>query len=262
LDSALDLLSEFMGSEPDFGVAELAERTGMPKSQVSKILATFRAHQILEQDPRTRRYYVGPRTFALGSRFLNHDPLVRAAMPVLRNLVDQSGHSSRLSIRVGDEVLYLIGLEGPHFVETGWRAGQWMPMHAASAARVLLAFFPPQKIQEVLDTTKMAALTPETLTDRAKLMSMLSEIQQTGVARNRNETAVGLSTLSVPILGRDSDPIAALTLAFPSNIVHAEAEAPLVDMLRAGAQAISYKMGCAVYRFPAEDERSGKRTWA
>jgi len=42
---------------------------------------------------------------------------------------------------------------------------------------------------------------------------------ETGMARNRNETAIDLSTLSVPVLGADSAPVAALTLAFPSKVV-------------------------------------------
>lgn len=251
LDGALDLLTVFMGSEPDFAVSELAERTGMPKSQVSKILASFRKHGILEKDPRSQRYRVGARTFALGSRFVNHDPLVRAAMPVMRTLVERSGHSSRLSVRVGNNVLYLVGIEGPHFVDTGWRSGQWMPMHAASAARVLLAFFPDETIAQILDEAGLPPVTSETLTDRDALMEMLRLVRETGVARNRNETAIGLSTLSVPILGADSEPLAALTLAFPSKVVRPEDEAALVEMLHAGAQSISYKMGCPIYRFMA-----------
>jgi len=66
LDAALTLLSQFMSSDPDFGVGELSERTGMPKSQVSKILSTFRRHGFLIQDPQTRRYKVDARAFALG----------------------------------------------------------------------------------------------------------------------------------------------------------------------------------------------------
>lgn len=249
LDSALKLLAEFMRAEPDFGVGELAERTGRPKSQVSKLLATFRQHHILDQDPRTSRYHVGAHAFALGSRFVNHNPLVRSAMPVMRTLTDQSGHSSRLSVRVGEDVLYLVGIEGPHFIETGWRSGQWMPMHAASAARVLLAFYPPETVARVLDRTEMEAITPETLTDRDALIEMLAGIRETGFARNRNETAMGLSTISVPVLDEQAQPVAALTLAFPSTVVPESGEKRLIDMLHDGARAISYKVGCPIYRF-------------
>lgn len=260
LDGALGLLAHFIGSQPDFGVGELAERSGMPKSQVSKILATFRRHGILGQDPRTRRYHVEALAFALGSRFVNHSPLVGAASPAMRELVSRSGHSARLSIRVGDHVLYLIGIEGPHFIDTGWRCGQWMPMHAASAARALLAFFPEETIAAILDAEGMPPVTPHTVQDRGALLAMLEEVRRTGIARNRDETAVGLSTLSAPVLGASAlgpggEAIAALTLAFPSHVVAPEAEAPLIGMLQEAARTVSYKMGCGVYRYgglPAE----------
>jgi len=249
LDKALSLLSEFSGTEAEFGVGELALRTGMPKSQVSKILATFRKHRILEQDPQSHRYRVDAKAFALGSRFVNHSKLVRAAMPTMRDLAIRSNHSSRLSIRVDDDVLYLVSVEGPHFIETGWRAGQWMPMHAASAARVLLAFYPPEKIREILDKSGMTALTPETIRDPDALMALLAEVRSSGVARNRDETAIGLSTLSVPVLGARNEPIAALTLAFPSKLVTPAQEQPLIDLLHEGARTVSYKIGCSIYRF-------------
>ena len=249
LDNALRLLSEFSGTELDFGVGELSKKTGIPKSQVSKILATFRKHRIVEQDPQSRRYRVDAKAFALGSRFVNHNELVRASMPVMRDLVIRTDHSTRLSIRVDDDVLYLVSVEGPHFIETGWRSGQWLPMHAASAARVLLAFFPPEKIEEIIDKSGMEPLTPLTVRDRTQLMSILEDIRKTGIARNRDETNMGLSTLSVPILGASNDPIAALTLAFPSNLVSVEDEEPMIEMLYDAARTVSYKLGSSIYRF-------------
>jgi len=44
------------------------------------------------------------------------------------------GRYARLSVRDGDEVVYLIGVEGPHFVDTGWRAGTWLPWSSRGGA--------------------------------------------------------------------------------------------------------------------------------
>lgn len=257
LDAALRLLSHFMGSEPDLGVGELAERTGMPKSQVSKVLSTFRKCGLLMQDPATRRYKVGARAFALGSRFVNHSPLAQAAVPLMRTLCERSGHSVRLSIRVDEDVLYLLSIEGPHFIDTGWRAGAWLPLHATSAARVFLAAMEEKEVDRLLDARGMPAITSDTIQDRGALKTMLREVHRQGFARNRDETARGLSTVSVPVFGADAALIAALTLAFPSHVVRLGQEPPLVEMLHQSARVLSQKMGSEVYphgnrRIPAQ----------
>ena len=43
LDSAIRVLMAFMADQQSFGVSELADRLGLPKSQVSKVLATLRS---------------------------------------------------------------------------------------------------------------------------------------------------------------------------------------------------------------------------
>lgn len=259
LDTALGILACFMGNAPTLGVGEIAQRMGLPKSNVSKVLSTFRKHGILEQDPRTRRYAVGAPAFALGSRFINHNSLTRAALPVMRELTERSGHSTRLSIRVGDDVLYLIGIEGPHFVDTGWRAGQWMPLHATSAARTILAFLDEAEVERLFDAKGTPAITPYTMTDRTDLMGMLRQVRIEGVARNRNETAPGLSTLSVPVYGPRAAVIAALTLGFPSHTVLPEQERPYTEMLHRAARVLSQKMGADAYPYGNLELASGAR---
>ena len=208
------------------------------------------------QDPQTRRYKVDARAFALGSRFVNRSPLTQAALPLMRALTERSGHSTRLSIRVGEDVLYLVGIEGPHFVDTGWRAGQWMPLHATSAARIFLAAMPPEAVDRLLDTHGMPALTPDTIQDRAALRAMLGDVRRLGFARNRDETARGLATLSVPVYGLQGSLIAAITLAFPSHVVETGDEPGLVEMLHQTARIVSQKMGGEVYPYGNRDIRS------
>ena len=249
LDAALKLLSEFTGKEADISVSELSAKTGMPKSQVSKILLTFRKNRFLEKDDTTQRYSVGPRAFALGSRFVNHNPLTRAALPVMRELTERSGHSTRLCIRVDCDVLYMLGIEGPHFIDTGWRVGQWMPMHASSAARVFLAEADEAEIDRILLQHGMPALTERTVQDADELKVMLREARATGFARNYGETARGLSTLSVPVFGHGGILTASLTIAFPSHVVDAESEPDLVEMMHRSARTLSQKIGCEVYPY-------------
>lgn len=258
LASALRILSEFTERQPDFGVGELARRLGLPKSQVSKVLSTFREFGIVVQDPATRRYSVGVRAFVLGSRFVNYHRLTKEAMPVLRQLVDRTRHSARLSIMDRDRVVYLVGIEGPLFIDTGWRAGHWMPLHASTAGRVILAFLDEARVDELIEKQGMPALTPKTVADMRMLKTLLSATRQSGFGVMRDETTMGLGTIGVPIFGNGQEIIGVLGLAFPTHLLPPSDEARHVAALHHAARHLSLRMGCSLYPFGGQPPTSGK----
>lgn len=250
---SLRLLLEFSGEQRDFGVGELAERCGVSKGQVSKVLEAFADYGFLAQDPETRRYFVGVHSYTLGSRFLANDRLCKAAMPVMRDLVTRTGHSARLSVLNGNQVLYLIGLEGPLFVDTGWRAGTRLPVHSTTAGRVLLAFMEPMLAQQLLSASPLRAVTPHTITDRAKIEKIVARVRSTGYATQRNETTPGLGTIAVPIFDVHQQALGALGIAFPSHVALASDEAEIVDQLHQHARTLSQRIGCRVYPFGSNE---------
>lgn len=249
LRTALRVLGEFAGEQRDFGVAELAERCAISKGQVSKILAAFGESGLLIQDPQSRRYAVGARMFALGSRFVTHDRLCREAMPIMRELVTRTGHSARLSVLDGDDVLYLLGIEGPLFIDTGWRAGTWLPVHSTAAGRILLAFMEPGRSDRVLARSHLRPVTTRTLTDRTQIRKLVLTGRSRGYLTQRGETTEGLGVIAVPVFGEGTVAVAALSLAFPAHLVANEDEANLADVLHASARVLSQRVGGTVYPF-------------
>lgn len=249
LRTALRLLMEFGGEQRDFGVGELAERCGLSKSQVSKVLAAFGETGLLVQSPETRRYAVGARMFALGSRFVTHDRLCREAMPVMREIVERTGHSARLSVLDGEDVLYLLGFEGPLFVDTGWRAGTWLPVHSTAAGRVLLAFMDPRRAEHALTRAPLRPVTERTITDPVLLRRLLESARARGYVTQRGETTPGLGVIAVPVFGVAQQAVGALSLAFPAHLVAARDEPGLAEVLHASARVLSQRIGGTVYPF-------------
>jgi DNA-binding IclR family transcriptional regulator len=246
LRSALRVLMEFSGEQQDFGVGELAERCRLSKSQVSKVLSTFAEFGLLTQNPDSRRYHVGARLYALGSRYLNYDTLCRGAMPVMRDLVDSTGHSTRLSVLDGDRVLYLLGIEGPLFVDTGWRAGTWLPVHCTSSGRVLLATMDEERRRR-LRPQAIQPITDRTITDLAEIDRLIEHARVHGYSVQRGETTPGLGIISAPVYGRGGVPLGTLGLAFPSHVVPPAEEPRLIAALHGACRVLSQRVGCTVY---------------
>ena len=256
LRTGLRVLLEFEQNQRDFGVTELAQRCDLSKSQVSKILSALVDSGLVVQNPATRTYSVGQRCYVLGSRFTTYDSLCQAATPVMRELLNRTGHSVRLSVPDGDQSLYLIGLEGPMFMDTGWRSASSVPIGASSAGRVLMAYFDPRRSKRLLDLP-VPPLTKHTVRDRAKLEKLVAAVRRDGYSIQRNETSLGLGVVSVPLFKASQQLVGALGLAFPSHHVSAGDEPVLVDALHDAARAISQRLGCGVYPFGASAPRTG-----
>ena len=246
LRTGLRVLLEFERAQRDLGVTDLAQLCGLSKSQVSKILSALVDSGLVVQDPTTRTYHIGQRCYLLGSRFTTHDTLCQAATPVMRELLNLTGHSVRLSVPHGEHSLYLIGLEGPHFMNTGWHSGNCVPMGASSAGRMMMAFMDATERNHLL-SLPIPALTSDTICDRGQVEAMVLAARETGYVMQRNETSIGLGVISVPLFKADQKIVGALGAAFPSHFLQPEDEAALIKALHNAARSISQRLGCAVF---------------
>lgn len=248
VSTALDILRLFVASE-SLSVGDVCAATGLPKSKVSKLLAVFRTHNMLVQDPVTRRYQVGITAFELGSRYPKSSALARDALPVLRRIMDQTGLSSTLSVMNGDIVLHLMAVEGPLYAEGHWRVGNRLPAHATSAGKVLLAGMGPSQLAGFLSRNSLRAITPSTITDAEVMATQLAVIRASGFCVSKGESSPGLVAIAAPILDSSGTVAAALGVVLPDDLFD-EAKLPdWIRLLQEGGRDLSMKLGAPAYPY-------------
>jgi len=249
LATALRVLSRFISAQGPLGVGEFAQQLKLNKSQVSKILKTFRDYGFLEQDAATQKYSVGLNTFALGNTYFNVHPLARDALPVMRKLVDETGHSAVLSVLHGTDVIHLLAVEGRLFIDGRWRVGRYMPYHSTSAGRVLLAFGPPKQVDLLLKTHGLPRITPNTITNERQFRASLQKVRKTGISVTRSETYAESASIGAPVLDATGQAIAVLGLICPEHLLTPQEEQRLITPLQRSARELSLKMGANSYPF-------------
>lgn len=251
LHSALRVLMAFTGGRPSYTVTELAAASGLSKSHTSKIGSALAAAGFIRQDPVTLAYSVGVRSFLLGSQYFNQDELSAQALPLMRELTQQTGHSTRLSVLDVDRAAYLVGVNGPLFTDSPWKIGTYMPMHSTSAGRVLLAFMDEDESQALLRSLPLARMTPHTIVEPQVLLKLLQAAREKGYSVSRDENTLGLAALSVPVFDARRAVAGVLSVAFPSHTVARKDEGTLLAPLQRTARTLSQRIGCPVYPFGA-----------
>lgn len=239
---AVDLLTALAASESILSIAELAERLGLHKSTVHRLLVTLERGGLVEQDATTGRYRLGLKLFELGSIVGRRLEIRHEAMPYLRKLSEETGQTVHLVLPAGYDAIYVEKVENPRSIVTYSQIGRKLPLHATAAGKVLLAALPGAEQEQILKRG-LPAFTPHTITDPVVLREHLSRVSKQGYALDNEELEIGLRCVAAPVCRSDGKVIASVSLSGLTVTVTPERLPELISAVKETAAAISRRLG-------------------
>ncbi|MCA2207175.1 MULTISPECIES: IclR family transcriptional regulator [Nocardia] len=208
------ILDAFDATTPTLTLLGLAERTGLPRSTVHRILDQMIRLRWLAHTP--GGYRLGLRVLELGGLAAEHNELREVVGPLLYDLSQRTGLVGHLAVLDGREVLFLdrAGRRGQVAIPT--RIGGRLPAHCTALGKALLATLEPG-IAEASLRGNTVARTARTIIDRVELHRELARIRhRQGVAVDTEESLPGVGCVAVPIRGRGVA-VAAISLSGTVN---------------------------------------------
>lgn len=144
-------LLDLLATGPAFHqLTDLAERSGLSVPTVHRLLRSLVAAGLVEQDPRSSRYGLGPELVRLSERYLDRMPLLQTLAPYLVDLRNRTRASVHVALLVRDTVVYVDRIEGADAGETLRRFDRSAPAHTTAAGRLLLARRGPEAWKPLL----------------------------------------------------------------------------------------------------------------
>ncbi|MFO7165040.1 MAG: IclR family transcriptional regulator [Mycolicibacterium hassiacum] len=224
LDKAMTVLHAVADSP--CGLAELCQRTGLPRATAHRLAAGLEVHRLLARDA-DNRWCLGPGLTELASHV--HDPLLAAGAVVLPRLREITGESVQLYRREGTVRVCVAALEPPAGLRDTVPVGARLPMTAGSGAKVLLAYADPATQQAVLPAAKF--------TDR-----VLAEVRRRGWAQSVAEREPGVASVSAPVRDSRGEVIAAVSVSGPIDRIGRRPGARWAADLLAAADALTRRL--------------------
>jgi IclR family transcriptional regulator, acetate operon repressor len=132
----LDLLSEGPAYRQ---LSDLAERSGLSLATVHRLLRSLVAAGLVEQDPASSRYSLGPEVVRLSERYLDRLPLLQLLRPYLVDLRNRTSATVMVAMLVRDTVITVERVDGADSANTVQRMARSAPAHHTAAGRLLLA---------------------------------------------------------------------------------------------------------------------------
>lgn len=168
----------------------------------------------------------------------------KIAHPFLEELSREIGETVNLAIFEGTGIIYVDRIKTEQIININLSIGSRLPLHCTSMGKCLLAYLPDDELAEMLDRIEMLSLTPNTITDRGKLLEELQRVRERGFSLNNRELEVGLRSVAAPVRDDSNRVIAAVNIAVPSSrVTMEELRGNFAKRIMEVAKAISEGMG-------------------
>ncbi len=216
-EKALKILMAFTPYNHEMGTLELSKKLGIHKSTVSRLLQMLTAQEFLQQNPTTKRYFLGRSAAEIGNTVIKslNNSLVTIAQPYLAKLVEEVGESVALEQLSGTNVILACNVECKSHIRFSFSPGEQVPINVAAGSKAILAYCPPEFVDTCLKQ-KFIRFNDNTIISKKRYREVLREVQKTGLAYDRGERYEDAHAIATPIFNHEGAPVAAVVIAGPA----------------------------------------------
>ena len=226
------------------GVTEIAERLGLAKGTCYGLLRTLEQQELVEQEPETGKYRLGPMMLQLGNAFLDNHELRGRSLLWADSLASRVGESVRVGVLNGSNVLIVHHVFRPDNSVQILEVGASIPWHACALGKAIVAYLEPAAKAALL-AGPLTPLTGRTITDAQALSLELDDVVASGAATEDQEAIVGEAEVAAAVFGHLGYPSGAIGVAGSvDRLMSGDQPLPaIVGAVRETARGLSRDMG-------------------
>jgi DNA-binding IclR family transcriptional regulator len=240
IDRAARLLDAAAAAGGRATLKALAAETGLHPSTAHRILGALAEAGLVERDDGAG-YVLGAKLRALGSRVPRGVDLRGEAIVVMRQLCAELDETVNLTVREGDEVVYIERVSPRRMMRVEQVIGSRAPLHVTAVGKLMLGELGDAFVRSYARRTGLPALTPRTITALGRLLGQAKGSVQDGYAVDAGEAEEGVGCIGVPVRDATGAMVAGLSVSFPLE----RRRDDWVAKVRAAGRRISERLGHA-----------------
>ena len=211
------LIDVLASREEAISLKEISEKTGLHPSTTHRILNDLAVGRFVDR-PEAGSYRLGLRLLELGNLVKARLNVRDAALMPMRELHRLIQQPVNLSVRQGDEIVYV---ERAYSERSGMQVvraiGGRAPLHLTSTGKLFLAADEPQRVRAYATRTGLAGHTRNSITQLPLLERELAKARQYGIARDNEELELGVRCMAAGIYDDQSRLVAGLSISAPAD---------------------------------------------
>ena len=233
------LMDVLASREDPISLKEISDKTGLHPSTTHRILNDLTIGRYVDR-PEAGSYRLGMRLLELGNLVKARLNVRDAAMTPMRELHKHIQQPVNLSIRQGDEIVYV---ERAFSERSGMQVvraiGGRAPLHLTSVGKLFLSVDDPLKVRSYATRTGLSGHTRNSITQLPVLERELSKVRQYRIARDNEELELGVRCIAAGIYDDQGKLLAGLSISAPADRM----DEGWLPKLKATANEISNALG-------------------
>ena len=231
---------EVLAAQPEpMSLKEIGERTGLHPSTAHRILNDLTIGRFVDR-PAAGSYRLGMRLLELGNLVKARLNVREAAVGPMRELHKVTHQPVNLSMRQGDEIIYI---ERTYSERSGMQVvraiGGHAPLHLTSVGKLFLAHEDAVRLRTYATRTGLTGHTRNSITDLSRLERELATVRATGVARDDEELELGVRCMAAGVFDDQGKLLAGLSISAPADRL----EEDWLERVKGTAAQISLALG-------------------
>jgi IclR family pca regulon transcriptional regulator len=212
LARGLLVIQSFSPQTPQMTISQLSVKTGLSRAAVRRCLYTLTKLGFAGVEDGSR-YALRPRMLTLSNTYSASSSLSTAAQPILERMSAVLRESFSVATLDGDDIVYIARSSVSRVMSDDLHIGSRLPAYCTSMGRVLLAYLPPEQLEQYLARIVLTPHTTRTVSNVEKLRLALRNVRRHGYALVDQEYEVGLRSLAVPVYAPTGRVVATLNLS-------------------------------------------------
>lgn len=241
LERMFALMDVLASREDAISLKDIAEKTGLHPSTAHRILNDLAIGRFVERS-QPGSYRLGMRLLELGNLVKGRLNVRDAALLPMRELHKRIQQPVNLSMRQGDEIVYV---ERAYSERSGMQVvraiGGRAPLHLTSVGKLFLSADDAQRIRAYATRTGLHGQTKNSITQLPALERELARVRQMQYALDNEELELGVRCMACGIYDDQGKLVAGLSISAPASRL----DDAWLTQLQATARGISDTLGFA-----------------
>lgn len=207
----IEILKQFQSA----GVTKLASELNMGKSAVHNHLSTLEeAGYVVKHGD---EYKLGLKFLELGGLSRIRMEVFKITEPKLNDLARRSDELCNLMVEERGLGVYLYRAKGDEAVDVDTYVGRQGYLHNTALGKAILAHYPRERVEGIIDTHGLPAETEDSITDEEELFDELRTVREQGYAIDDEERLKGLRCVAAPMLNSQNEVLGSISISAPKS---------------------------------------------
>jgi IclR family transcriptional regulator, acetate operon repressor len=230
-------------AEQPIGLAEISRASAIHKATAQRLLTALERREFVHKE--RGLYQLGSGILPLAKAFLSGNRLTKSALPILEELVAETGETASIYVRQEMERVIIQRVESPSPLRFVVRIGERLPVYSGSTGQVFCASMPRGEIEKLLDRIGDIRYANGIVMSKKKMLARLDLVRSQGFAVSIDERILGITSVAAPVVHPETGVVAAVVVTGPSSRLTSDRIPRLTDEIQHAAREIAerYRRG-------------------